>query len=578
MQLDTRRSLTSSVFVVACAATVAAQTRVREIADGAAGDSFGWSVAAVGDVDADGVDDFAIGSPFADVNGADSGEVRVYSGRTLAVLRSWAGLGAKDGFGYSVAGVGDVDGDGFDDVIVGAPGSSDLYDFGYWPIVHGAGYAQIFSGQSGVVLHHLSGSTSSAALGASVAGGFDVDGDSISDVLIGAPGSFSTSGYVLVVSGATGATIRTHTGGESLGYGTCLLGDLDGDGRSEYVLGEPRWNPANGGLGRVYVHDGATGAALWTKAGSTFGQQFGWTVARVGDQNGNGKADFLAHSHADGCWPSWNCGIGIWVLDGASGATVRVHGDTPPTLTGLALGNGLADFGDLDGDGVSDYAAGGPQAEFSGFGVGAEETRVWSGASGALLGNLLPPVYDMGFGFSVAHVDGNGDGLADIVIGDPLDDVAGHDAGRVHVYSFVRAPTTYCAAKVNSVGCTPFVQGVGTPSVSSGQPFRIKAFQVLNKKFGLLFYAFTPQSVPFQGGRLCMKLPITRCGVLNSGGNPPPNDCSGAYAYDFNDRIRNGVDPALVAGEEVFAQYWSRDLGDPFATGLTDALALFIEP
>jgi len=95
----------------------------------------------------------------------------------------------------------------------------------------------------------------------------------------------------------------------------------------------------------------------------------------------------------------------------------------------------------------------------------------------------------------------------------------------------------------------------------------------------LFFYSRAgQQSVPFQGGVLCVKLPIRRTAVQGSGGNPPPNDCSGSFALDFNAYIASGVDPALVQGAAFDGQYWSRDPGfaPPNNVGLTDALRFTI--
>ncbi len=140
------------------------------------------------------------------------------------------------------------------------------------------------------------------------------------------------------------------------------------------------------------------------------------------------------------------------------------------------------------------------------------------------------------------------------------------------------APTIYCAAKVNSQGCTPALSTSGTPSASDPNPFRIDAGQVLNRKNGILFYGWTPGVMPFQGGSKCVMAPMRRTMIQNSGGNPPPDDCSGTYTYDFNARIRSGADPLLAAGQMVYAQYWSRDPASPSTTGLTDAVAFLICP
>jgi hypothetical protein len=89
---------------------------------------------------------------------------------------------------------------------------------------------------------------------------------------------------------------------------------------------------------------------------------------------------------------------------------------------------------------------------------------------------------------------------------------------------------------------------------------------------------FAPQHTPFLGGALCVKTPLTRTAAQSSGGNPPPVDCSGVFSIDFNDRVRTAVDPLLIAGEEIFCQYWSRDPASPSTSNLTDALAFYLSP
>lgn len=139
-------------------------------------------------------------------------------------------------------------------------------------------------------------------------------------------------------------------------------------------------------------------------------------------------------------------------------------------------------------------------------------------------------------------------------------------------------PTTYCLSKLNSVGCQPAVQSSGTPSASQPAAFTVSAVQEINNKSGTFFYGFGAQNVPFQGGTLCVTAPIKRTPTQNSGGNPPPNDCSGAFAIDFNARIQSGVDPALVAGATVFGQYWARDQQSPSTTSLSNAIRFSICP
>lgn len=138
---------------------------------------------------------------------------------------------------------------------------------------------------------------------------------------------------------------------------------------------------------------------------------------------------------------------------------------------------------------------------------------------------------------------------------------------------------TYCAAKINSQGCTPAVNWTGGPSASHATAFRITAAQVLNNTVGILIYGTAgAQEQPFQGGLLCVKPPVTRTPGQASGGNPPPSDCSGTFTFEFNDHIASGVDPALTSGKVVWTQYWYRDVPASFGSGLSDGLRFQICP
>jgi hypothetical protein len=147
-------------------------------------------------------------------------------------------------------------------------------------------------------------------------------------------------------------------------------------------------------------------------------------------------------------------------------------------------------------------------------------------------------------------------------------------------------PTTYCTAKVNSLGCTPTIGSTGIPSATAGSGFTVTGSNVINNKPGILFYGTTGQAaIPFQGGTLCVASPIKRSGALNSGGNPPPNDCSGVYSIDMNAFAVSPGPPVplpglTVPGTVVDCQFWGRDQGFPAPnnTTLTDALEYTVCP
>jgi V8-like Glu-specific endopeptidase len=140
--------------------------------------------------------------------------------------------------------------------------------------------------------------------------------------------------------------------------------------------------------------------------------------------------------------------------------------------------------------------------------------------------------------------------------------------------------TSYCTAKVNSLGCAPAIGATGSPSASGGPgSFAIQVSSVLNQTQGLVFYGYLPSARPFQGGFKCVDAPTVRTDVQATGGlMGPGSSCTGSFAYDMGARIASGIDPNLALGAIVYAQAWSRDPADPFASSLTDALRFTIGP
>jgi hypothetical protein len=141
------------------------------------------------------------------------------------------------------------------------------------------------------------------------------------------------------------------------------------------------------------------------------------------------------------------------------------------------------------------------------------------------------------------------------------------------------APQAYCSPKLNSLACLPAIRSKGTPKVGNPFPFLVEATDVLNHVPGLLVYGYAASSTPFQGGTLCVSSPRRVQPPVSSGGNPgSATDCSGVLSVDFNAYVASGLDPALVAGARVYAQFWSRDPADlaGFGSSLSDALAFVL--
>ena len=144
----------------------------------AAYDWFGYSVSGAGDVDDDGYADFIVGAGRNDAGGSNAGRAYVYSGRYGNLLYTFTGEAASDYFGNSVSGAGDVDGDGYADLIVGAryndAGGND------------AGRAYVYSGQTGGLIYTFNGEAAGDLFGYRVSGAGDLDGDGNVELMVGA--------------------------------------------------------------------------------------------------------------------------------------------------------------------------------------------------------------------------------------------------------------------------------------------------------------------------------------------------------------------------------------------------------
>ncbi len=274
------------------------------------------------------------------------------------------------------------------------------------------------------------------------------------------------------------------------------------------------------------------------------------------------------------------------MADGWAGIAIEITSGTIDqcTIIGNGLGLvGLTHFGGVVtmrntivwGNSQEDFAKGGLSGSVK-YSAGLDSDPYWY-ASG--IGNLP--------GEPGTHFFSSGSprlvpGSPCIDAGDPaspLDpDGSRADIGAIPFDRFfVPGPVTYCTGKLNSNGCVAQIAASGQASLSSGRPFLVSASGAVPSTVGLLFYGYGPRAVPFLGGVHCVLPPTPRTAGQFSGGSAP---CSGAFALDFNAYIQGGLDPLLVAGAEVFAQYWYRDPADPqgFLVGLTDAVRFLIAP
>jgi hypothetical protein len=459
----------------------------------------GASVSGAGDVNNDGFGDVVVGAPHYRANGKlNAGAVFVYLGSAngLSTSPAWQMSGEQGGeyLGTSVSGAGDVDGDGLDDIIVGAP----QYDSGQ---LYNAGAAFVYLG-SQISLSIAPGwyadsGQVNARFGYAAATAGDVDGDGFDDIIVGAPWYDSgqvDAGAAFVYRGSAGGLEKKATwwwspgqGGAHFGFTVATAGKVNNDDYAEIVVGAPEYDHGETDEGAVFIFPGTSvgpGTTPWPLESNQAGARFGYAVATAGDINGDGFDDVIVGA------PNYDRGQtdegAVLVYPGASTGISSATRPWPleSNRAGAELGWSVSSAGDINGDKFADIVAGAPRFSNGENFEGA--VFVWNGSGN---GPVNPPLVmesnqtDAAFGYAVAGAgDVNGDGFDDVIVGAPNFSDVETDEGAAFIYpgTFLGlVPIPFWVLELNqaraqfgrSVAGAGDVNGDGFDDVIIGIPF-----------------------------------------------------------------------------------------------------------
>ncbi len=409
---------------------------------------FGVSTATAGDVNGDGFDDVIVGAQFHDEAFSQQGRAYLYLGSAsgLSETPAWTADGEGDDhlFGKTVATAGDVNGDGFDDALVAAIDFSDDQDR------EGRAYLYLGSAQglASAPAWTADGNQGFARFGLALGTAGDVNGDGFDDVVVGSylfNSGWTDNGAAFVFHGSPSGLEPNHdwmaTGGftqDYFGRSAGTAGDVNGDGYADVIVGAPGYDDANTNQGAGYVFYGSAvgleATPAWTSPQALDdGSELGSAVATAGDVNGDGFADIVIGA------PGWHDADGMaLVYHGSATGPNPLDWTYDGSQAGGQVGSAVATAGDVNGDGFSDLIAGAPYLDspstdegkaflFFGSGDNVPTTAAWS-----LVGNQ--PEADLGFSVAGAG-DVNGDGFSDVIVGARrYDSGTQDDVGAAFVY------------------------------------------------------------------------------------------------------------------------------------------------
>ncbi|CAG5069244.1 hypothetical protein DYBT9623_01980 [Dyadobacter sp. CECT 9623] len=408
----------------------------------------GSAVAGAGDINGDGYSDLMVAAAAYDNGQTDEGIVLIYHGSAAGIKNTPAQMLEGDNedalFGYSVSSAGDVNGDGFDDILIGSIYYSNVEDhegaaFIYFGSLVGVQQASKLTLESNQVNGLMGGSVSKAG---------DINGDGFSDIIVGVENysdlqvgegaAFIYLGSQAGIKSSVKTIVESNVEDAWLGKAVSNAGDVNGDGFDDVLIGSPWYNNGNG-LGATFIYYGSkSGIALnlSKKLETSQNIKFGCSVSSAGDVNADGFDDIIIGSS------SYRNG------QIAEGAAFIFHGspigieENPASilesdLQGAEMGNDVGSAGDINGDGYSDVVIGafywekGQQREGafavylgSKFGININTLKIYeSNQESAQLGSSVSAAGDL-----------NGDGYGDLIVGAEIYDHGQNDEGSAFIF------------------------------------------------------------------------------------------------------------------------------------------------
>ena len=493
---------------------------------------FGFSVSGAGDVDGDGFDDILVGARLFDSGQEDEGAAFLYLGSPSGPSLTWDWIAESDQalaqFAYSVAGAGDLNGDGFDDVIVGAR----YFSNGQAREGRAFMYFGSASGLSFGPDRIAEGDQDLAYFGTSVSGAGDVNGDGFVDVMVGAPGYSATEpfeGRVFLYLGSAGGPSFVPNWVAESGQSYSLFsesisaaGDVNRDGFDDIIVGASRFGNGEHREGRAFLYLGSvSGPSItpdWTAEVNVWGAGFGYSASGAGDVNGDGFDDVIVGAPFLDVGPDNNVGRVYLYLGSAAGPALGPGWTADGDHAAVFFGGSVSRAGDVNGDGLGDIIVGAPW-DFGG------QAAVYVGQD---------------------CVDCNGNGVCD------NDDLSSGNSNDVNGNGIPdeceTIGTLYCSANPNSTGSAADIRASGSASSSAGD-LTLEAGPVPDQP-GLFYHGSNQIQLPFGNGFRCVGGGIQRGQVVAASGS------LAGYVYDNSSLKR---DLSAYIGTNRKFQFWHRD-------------------